>query len=125
VPAALTMAASTWWPHPGLAALSFFLFGAGPIVWTISTGTLRAAIIPDALLGRVTALLITATAGARPIGAALGAWVGSQWGTSVCLWLAAAGFLVQASMVLGSALLGLKELPTQPSGLAAKPSVQG
>src|SRR5712675_2754626 len=51
--AAAVMALTTWIPAPWLAALSFFLLGAGPILWVISTTTLRQAVTPPRLLGRV------------------------------------------------------------------------
>ena len=60
-------------PSPALAALAFFLFGAGPILWTIATTTLRQAVTPNAMLGRVSAVILTATFGARPVGALIGA----------------------------------------------------
>ena len=78
--------------------LLFFLFGAGPIVWVISTATLRQTVTPGALLGRVSAINITAY-GARPLGAALGAVAGTWYGAEACLALAAVGFLVQAGVI--------------------------
>src|SRR5204863_500490 len=39
--AAAVMALTTFVPTPWLAGLSFFLLGAGPILWVISTTTLR------------------------------------------------------------------------------------
>src|SRR2546421_400557 len=41
--AALVMVATIWLPYAPLAALSFFLMGAGPILWVVSTTTLRQA----------------------------------------------------------------------------------
>jgi len=67
-------------PSPLLVGASFFLFGAGPILWTISQTTLRQTVTPGALLGRVSALVMTATAGVRPVGAAIGAAVGIAYG---------------------------------------------
>jgi hypothetical protein len=43
------------------------------IIWTISTTTLRQALTPPAMMGRVNAIFLTANAGARPVGAAIGA----------------------------------------------------
>ena len=57
------MVATLWMPTGILAGLSFFLFGAGPILWTISQTTLRQTVTPGALLGRVSALVMAATAG--------------------------------------------------------------
>ena len=43
--------------------------------------------------------------------AALGAVVGAQWGEPACLWLALAGFVLQAWIILASSLTGLRRLP--------------
>ena len=80
--------APLWLPTGALAALSFFLFGAGPIIWTITSVTLRQTVTPNVMLGRVSALFLTVNMGARPLGAALGGFVGATWGESACLWLA-------------------------------------
>jgi predicted MFS family arabinose efflux permease len=109
--AAATMVATLFVPSGGLAALSFFLFGAGPIVWTITSTTLRQSITPSAMLGRVSSVFLAVNAGARPLGAALGGWVGAWWGEPACLWLAAAGFALQATVILASSLNGLRQLP--------------
>ena len=113
--AIFTMVATLAWPTGVLAAASFFLFGAGPIVWTISTTTLRQSITPHAMLGRVGSVFLAFNAGARPLGAALGAAVGSAGGEVACLWVAAAGFVLQAAIILGAAsVTGLRRLP-QPA----------
>ncbi|MCK3778589.1 hypothetical protein MZK49_17945 [Ensifer sesbaniae] len=70
--AAAVMLSTIWVPSGILAAVSFFLFGAGPVLWSIATLTLRQTVTPNAMLGRVSAFITTATFGARPIGAALG-----------------------------------------------------
>jgi predicted MFS family arabinose efflux permease len=109
--AAIVMVAALAWPRPALAALSLFLFGAGPIVWTITSTTLRQHVTPALLLGRVGAIFLTVNAGARPLGSLLGAWVGASHGVAACLWLAAAGFVLQAVLVTASPLRSLKALP--------------
>ena len=65
--AAALMALTIWMPSGALAAASFFLMGAGPIVWMISTTTLRQDVTPAAMLGRASAINIMAY-GSRPIG---------------------------------------------------------
>ncbi len=50
--AALAMLSTILIPTILLAGLSFFLLGAGPVIWVISTTTLRQAVTPNALLGR-------------------------------------------------------------------------
>jgi predicted MFS family arabinose efflux permease len=111
VGAAAAMLATWWWPTAWLAALSFVLFGAGPLVWTVTTTTLRQTLVPVRLLGQVSAIFLTANTGARPLGAALGGLVGSQWGELACIALAAAGFVLQALLITGSPVRVLRQLP--------------
>ncbi|HYC14832.1 MAG TPA: MFS transporter, partial [Stellaceae bacterium] len=104
------MLATIWFPSPLLAGASFFLFGAGPILWVISTVTLRQSVVPASMLGRVSAIFATAT-GARPIGAAIGALMGGAFGAEAALAIAAAGFLLQAAIILASPVLPLARQP--------------
>lgn len=109
--AAFTMVATLFLPTGVLAATSFFLFGAGPIMWTITSTTLRQSVTPGVMLGRVSSVFLAVNAGARPVGAAIGAVVGASWGEAACLWLAAAGFVVQAVVIFTSSLSTLRRLP--------------
>jgi predicted MFS family arabinose efflux permease len=108
--AASVMALTTVFPTPLLAGLSFFLLGAGPILWVISTTTLRQSVTPPRLLGRVSAINIMSY-GARPLGAALGAVIGGAYGAETCLYLAVAGFGAQALVILLSQAVGLVHQP--------------
>jgi predicted MFS family arabinose efflux permease len=108
--AAAAMVATLWVPSGLLAGASFFLFGAGPIVWTITSTTLRQNITASAMLGRVSSVFLAVNAGARPLGAALGGWVGASWGEPACLWLAFAGFALQAVVIFASSLGTLRSL---------------
>ena len=108
--ASMVMVSTIWAPSGVLAALSFFLVGAGPIVWVISTATLRQTVTPSGLLGRASAISMTAT-GARPVGAALGALLGTLYGAEICLVVATLGFLIQALLILTSPVLSLERQP--------------
>jgi predicted MFS family arabinose efflux permease len=108
--AALVMVLTIWLPSALLAGASFFLMGAGPILWVISTTTLRQTLTPPALLGRVSAIYLAAY-GARPIGAAIGALIGATWGAETCLVVAALGFLAQAAVILASPVPHLARQP--------------
>ena len=112
--AACVIAATILWPSPALACIGFFLFGAGPILWSITTMTLRQAVTPPGMLGRVSALIMTATFGARPIGAAIGALVAQHFGAPACLLVALAGFAAQLLVIAGSPVPRLREVP-QPA----------
>lgn len=111
--ASLLMAATIVAPSPWLAAMSFFLFGVGPIVWVITTTTLRQTVTPNAMLGRVSAIIVTATYGARPAGAAIGAAISAGLGVEACLAISAIGFGVQLAVILASAPPRLKALPAE------------
>ena len=115
--AACVMALTTFIPSPWLAGLSFFLLGAGPILWVISTTTLRQSVTPPHLLGRVSAINIMSY-GARPLGAALGAVVGGIYGAEVCLYLAVAIFAAQALVILVSPAVSLTRQPEMVSEAA-------
>ena len=108
--AALVMAMTTQVPSAWLAGLSFFLLGVGPILWVISTTTLRQSVTPPGLLGRVSAINILSY-GARPLGSLLGAVVGGAYGADACLYLAAAIFAVQALVIWLSPAVALERQP--------------
>jgi len=108
--AAAVLALTTVIASPLLAGLGFFLLGAGPILWVISTTTLRQSVTPPSLLGRVSAINIMSY-GARPIGAGLGAVVGGFYGAEACLYLAVAIFGVQALVILLSPAVSLARQP--------------
>ena len=97
------------WPSQVLACVGFFLLGSGPMLWTVSTTTLRQKVTPAALMGRVSAVSVLAF-GARPVGALLAAVVGSYWGAWPCLVLASVLFAVQVLLVLTSPVFALKNL---------------
>jgi predicted MFS family arabinose efflux permease len=106
----IMMALTIWVPVPLLAGLGFFLLGVGPILWVISTTTLRQTVTPPDLLGRVSAINIMAY-GARPIGSALGALIGGLYGIHACLLAAVAGFLLQAVVIARSPVVELGRQP--------------
>jgi predicted MFS family arabinose efflux permease len=108
--AACVMAITTLAPAAWLAGLSFFLLGAGPILWVISTATLRQSVTPPQLLGRVSAINIMSY-GARPLGAALGAVIGGLFGAETCLYLAVGIFGAQALVILVSPAVALERQP--------------
>ena len=110
VVAAVVIALTTVFPSPALAGLGLFLLGAGPILWTISTTTLRQTVTPPDLLGRVSAINIMAY-GARPLGSALGAGIALLWSADACLYVAVAGFALQAAVILGSPVAKLRGTP--------------
>jgi MFS family permease len=111
--ASLVMVLTIWTPVIVLPVMTYVLLGAGPIIWTISTTTLRQSVTPHQMLGRVSAVLTTATAGARPLGAGIGALIATVGEAEWCLIAAAGGFLLQALVILASATARLENQPSQ------------
>jgi len=113
--AGVVMVATLWWPSAWLAGASFFMFGAGPALWVVTSTTLRQTVTPGAMLGRVSALFLTVNAGSRPLGAALGAGIaavlGGTAGLKACILVMALGFALQALIILCSPLPRLRALP--------------
>ncbi|MBO1907551.1 MFS transporter [Microvirga sp. 3-52] len=109
--AAVLMLLSVWIPSGVLPAAAYFLIGSGPMIWTITTLSLRQAVTPNAMLGRVSALVTTATTGAAPLGAALGAAVAARASMEACLAVAVVGFAIQFLVIVTSAVPRLFELP--------------
>jgi hypothetical protein len=81
----------------------------------VSSTTLRQTVTAPAMLGRVGSIFLTVNAGARPLGAALGAGVaaaaGPEGAAMACLLLALAGFVLQALVIGASPVRALERLP--------------
>jgi predicted MFS family arabinose efflux permease len=108
--AASVMAFSLWYPVVGVTALAYFLFGFGPIIWTITSTTLRQSLTPNNMMGRVTAINIVAGTGARPIGALLGGFVGEMGSDTLSLLVVVFGFSIQAIVITLSKVRSLNTL---------------
>ena len=109
--ASAAMLATLYWPSAWLAGLCFFILGTGSVSWSVTATTLRQAVTPPSLLGRVSSLNTLATYGARPLGAALAAAVGLLGGEVACLAFSAFCFAVQAVYLAVSPVPRLSRLP--------------
>ncbi|WP_063750793.1 MFS transporter [Paraburkholderia nodosa] len=123
--ASLLMASTALTHSRATVFLAFFLFGFGPIVWTISTTALRQVVTPRDLIARVSSVIMMATFGARPLGALLGAFLSTRLGMTSCLVGAACGFALQLAIIVCSAparlrsIEGLDEAQAEPSDVKA------
>lgn len=93
------------------AAFAFLLLGYGPILWFITQTSLRQAVTPAPLLGRVSATLTTAMYGMRPLGALAGGFAGEWVGLGTAIWLPAVLFGLSTLAIVASAMPGLKTMP--------------
>ncbi len=97
-----------------LLALSVALIATGDSFYNINTASLRQAITPDRLQGRVTASLRFVIWGAQPFGALLGGALGEGLGLRPTLVFVAAGWLLALTML---ALSPIRRLRTPPAPL--------
>lgn len=108
--ASVAMLSTIWFPSLYLAGVSYFLFGVGPVIWAITTMSLRQTVTPGDMMGRVSALILTVTFGARPVGSAIGALLAMHYSVEICLWVATIGFLIQFIIVSFSSIPKLQNL---------------
>ena len=111
------------WLVIGAAHGSFWtasiIFGAGlfaldltAMVFFINYLSVRQAVTPDRLLGRVTATLICLTVATAPLGGLAGGWVGEHWGLRTAMLLAGVGALLLGPLVAWlSPLMSMRVLP--------------
>ncbi len=86
----------------------------GVCIYDICQISLRQAVTPPALLGRMNATVRFINWGPIPLGAFLGGVLGQTVGLRPTLWVAAVGCLLSVLPVLLSEVRGLAELPTAP-----------
>lgn len=93
-----------------LVFVAFFFFGFGPIIWTISTVSLRQLVTPSNMIAKVSSVIMTVTFGARPLGAAIGVYISANFGVKSCILAVLIGFLIQLIIILFSKPAKLKNL---------------
>lgn len=76
------------------------IFGFTSVVWNVITVSLRQAIIPDRLLGRVNSVYRLLGWGSMPIGAAIGGIMGRTWGLRSPFYLQFGVLVVMAVLAL-------------------------
>jgi MFS family permease len=91
-----------------------FASGFGVMVLDISIGAIFAAVIPDTMRSRVSGAFQAINYGARPPGALLGGLLGAMLGLRPALWIAVAGGVAGALILLPSPLPRFR-LPAGPA----------
>lgn len=113
-PAPLMLVPAAGGPLPLVGAMvcaAEFLAGFGVMLLDISVGSLFAATIPPALRSRVSGAYRMINYGVRPIGAALGGWLGTVLGVRPTLWIATIGALAAVLWLLPSPVARMATLP--------------
>jgi predicted MFS family arabinose efflux permease len=82
-----------------------FLSGFGVMVLDISIGVIFAVVIPGAVRSRVNGAFQAINYGTRPLGALLGGLFGTMLGLRPTLWIAVAGAVFGAVLLLPSPVL--------------------
>lgn len=95
-----------------LLCASMFLNGLSGPMYNVNSVSLRQALTPDRLRGRVTASLRFVIWGTMPIGALLGGALGEAIGLRATLMLAALGMLAASAWVLASPVARLRGQPS-------------
>lgn len=83
-----------------VAGTMMAIFGFVIVVWNVITVSLRQAIIPDRLLGRVNSVYRLMGWGSMPVGAAIGGVMGRTLGLRSPWWLMFGGLVVMALVML-------------------------
>ncbi len=98
-------------PVPFLVA-SGLLLGVSVMIYNINQVSLRQAITPAPLLGRMNATMRFIVWGVQPIGAVTGGALGTAIGLHATIWVAAIGALFSFAPLLVGPLISLREIPS-------------
>jgi predicted MFS family arabinose efflux permease len=104
----------------GIALLmaSQFLIGLGPTIWAVVQLSLRQAITPDHLLGRVGATNRFMSLGMRPLGALAGGFIGEAVSLRFALAVGAAAFIACLIQIAASPIPRLRRTPSHAEAAA-------
>ena len=108
---AAPLAGGPTWLTIGILAAGQFLLGVARPVFNISQLSLRQAITPDRLQGRVNATMRFIMWGVTPVGALVGGLLGSTIGLRPTLLVAAVGVLLAFAWVAASPVRRLQSVP--------------
>ena len=112
---AAPLAAGPEWMTIGLLALGQALLGIARPVFNIAQLSLRQAITPERLQGRVNATMRFIMWGVTPVGALAGGLAGASLGLRPTLFVAAIGVLIAAVWIVRSPVFTLREVPNLPA----------
>jgi predicted MFS family arabinose efflux permease len=101
-----------FWIAALVFGLGMFLLDLTAMVFFINYLSLRQAVTPDRLLGRVTATMICLTVSTAPLGGLVGGWIAEHYGLRMAMLFAGVGALALGPLVAWlSPLARMRELP--------------
>ena len=101
-----------YWLASAIFGLGMFLLDLTAMVFFINYLTLRQAVTPDRLLGRVTATMICLTVSTAPLGGLAGGWIADHYGLRAAMIAAGAGAVLLGALATWlSPLAKMRELP--------------
>jgi hypothetical protein len=103
----------------GLLALSGFVTGLATVVYNVAQVSLRQAVTPARMLGRMNATMRWFVWGTIPIGGLLGGALGSLLGVREAVLIGAVGELLAVVPVIVSPVRHLRTIPGQIEDVAA------
>ncbi|MYU55203.1 MFS transporter [Streptomyces sp. SID7805] len=109
------LSAGPTWLVIALLFLAEFLSAIGVMFVDISSNSLSAALMPDALRSRITGASRTLNYGFRPLGALAGGALGTTLGLRPTLWMATAGAILCLLWLLPSPVPRIRTLPNRPT----------
>ncbi|MEY2437114.1 MAG: hypothetical protein QOF97_1950 [Acidimicrobiaceae bacterium] len=108
-PVLVAMADGSW--APALLALGFGIEGGGGVAYNINQVSVRQALCPRRLQGRMNASVRFLVWGTLPLGGFLGGVLGSTIGIRPTLWVAAGGTVLSFLWLLPSPIPRMKDMP--------------
>jgi MFS family permease len=113
------MAGGSYWLASAIFGAGLFLLDLSAMTFFINYLSLRQAVTPDRLLGRVTATMICLTVSTAPLGGLAGGWIAEAYGLRTAMLAAGFGALLLAPLLTWlSPLARVRELPgpQEPAG---------
>nr|WP_239081130.1 MFS transporter [Streptomyces coelicoflavus] len=99
-----------------LVSVSTFVYTFAVVVNLVISDTIKQTLVPDHLLGRVTASTRFISWGVQPVGALLGGWLGTRFGLAEVMVTASVGLVASALWPLCSPVRTLITLPGDDDG---------
>ncbi|WP_405581411.1 MFS transporter [Streptomyces sp. NBC_01190] len=115
------LAGGPHWLVLGAFFTAEFASGFGVMLLDITAGSVKAALVPDALRSRVSGAMGTVNYGMRPLGALAAGVLAGPLGLRPTLWVATVGGVLSVLWLLPSPLPRMRELPAKPPDPAASP----